>query len=316
MVARVLVAGLDSRSLLIEAPLLRREGHQVDHCATAFEALARLRGGTYRLLVLGALLPPAELISLVERIRLAPSTRRISILVLLPVNCGPEVEGVLLKAGANAVIKRPLDAAALEGWVSKLLTVTRRVEIRVPVNGQVVGSPRLNPRGHFFGFARNISTHGVLLASPLRLEALQDVELDIRLPHGHRPFKALGRVVREAQNVQWPFLGFGVEFLYVPPPSAQAISDVICGLTESADTDEDDSQPSDIHATTKRGSWIYEVHRPRSVGQEWQVEIWRADRRLWRPGHAGPFFVVSADAPDGALKRAYDFISRINHSTN
>jgi len=66
----ILVAGLDARSLPLEAPLLQREGHVVHEFASVrdlLEALAAQGGGG--LVVLGPRLGDAELVETVRRLR-------------------------------------------------------------------------------------------------------------------------------------------------------------------------------------------------------------------------------------------------------
>ncbi|HSB61665.1 MAG TPA: hypothetical protein VLI67_08090, partial [Vicinamibacteria bacterium] len=157
MSAPILVAGLDSRSLLLEAPVLLRDQPLLAERASARELLDRLAREGGRLVVLGPQLVDLALAEAVRRIRALPSTRRVSILVLLPADGHPGAEREVEAAGANAVLRRPVDRAVLEHWVTKLLSVPRRVEARVPVHGQVVGTPRSAASGHFYGTSRNLS---------------------------------------------------------------------------------------------------------------------------------------------------------------
>jgi CheY-like chemotaxis protein len=308
MLPSILVAGLDGRSLPLEAPLLRREGHTIQELASArevFEALASAGGG--RLVVLGPRLPDLDLHEAVQRIRASALTRHVSILVILG-NAEPEDTGPrALEAGANAVLRRPLDEAALEAWLGKLLAVPRRVEARVPVQGQVVGTPKAEATGHFYGLTRNLSINGMLLASPVRLEPSRDVELEFGLPDMRAGLRALGRVVREAGDVAWPYIGYGVEFLFVPQDSIESIASFIhraVAVSLSLDA------PRGIHSTVRREFWIYEILEPVAGPDGWQAEIRRAPREAWRPGAGGPFYVVLGDSPADALSQARGFIQR------
>jgi hypothetical protein len=302
----VLVAGLDSRGLLLEAPLLQREGCVVEQRASGREVLRDLSETETRLVVLGPLIEDFSLPDTVRRIRSSSALRAVSILALIPMSESPDLEREVADAGANAALRRPLDRTQLEGWIAKLLTVARRVEVRIPVDGQVVGSARRAPSGHFFGVARNLSVHGLLLACPIRLERGTDLELDLRLADAATPLKLLGRVVREAQDVRWPYLGYGIEFLWTAGGSLSAIEKIVRvseqrlgGRREGA-----------IHSTLTRGSWVYEILQPAPSPDGWQVEIRRAPREAWRPGAAGPFFVVAGASPTQALVRARDFLAR------
>jgi DNA-binding response OmpR family regulator len=304
-VTSIFVAGLDSRGLLIEAPILQREGCAVDQKTSGRELLGDLMGSSARLVVLGPRLDDLPLVDAVRRIRTTSQLRAVSILALIPTRESPEIDQAVLGAGANAVLRRPLDRGLLEGWLAKLLTVARRVEVRIPVDGQVVGSARQASAGHFYGVASNLSTHGLLLACPVRLAAGHDIELDLRLSEAPVPLRLLGRVVRESPDVRWPYLGYGIEFLCVPQTSLSVVEEIVrTGAARFGMPREDG-----IHSTLRRGLWVYEILQPTPCEDGWQVEIRRAPHDLWQPGSGGPFFVVSAASPTEALLNARDFLS-------
>jgi hypothetical protein len=60
----------------------------------------------------------------------------------------------------------------------------------------------------------------------------------------------------------------------------------------------------------RREEWVYEILEPVPRDTGWQAEIRRATRAGWRPGIAGPFFVVEAGSPEGALRAARDVLVR------
>jgi CheY-like chemotaxis protein len=278
----------------------------VEERPSGFEVLRALTAGDARLVVLGTRLEDLTLSEVVRRIRASDDLREVSVLALIPAGESPSTDGEVASAGANAVLRRPVDRSQLEEWIAKLLTVARRVEVRIPIDGQVVGSPRDAAAGHFYGLARNISAHGLLLACPIRLSLKADLELNLRLADVPAPFKALGRVVREAGDVHWPYLGYGIEFLYVPEGSLGVIDSVVrSGAARFGPTTE-----GGIHSTLRRGPWVYEVLQPTPCVDGWQVEIRRAVQEGWRPGKGGPFFVVAAPTPTAALLRAREFLGR------
>jgi CheY-like chemotaxis protein len=302
MPSRLLVAGLDARSLILAAPVLQRDHHLVEEKATAGELLEDLAAGGAGLVVLGPRLPDRSLPDTLRAIRASPFTRHISALVLLPAEESAEVAEQALLAGANAVLRRPEDEGRLEDWLAKLMAVARRVEARIPVQGQVVGTLLPASGVHFFGVTRNVSTRGMLLASPVRLPATPDLELQFSLPQANL-LRALGRVVREAQEVAWPYLGYGVEFLFVPKESMAALERLVReGAREGTDP------RHGIHSTLRRGEWIYEILEPVRHPAGWQTEIRRGPRELWRPGTAGPFYVVEGSSREGVLEQALEFV--------
>jgi hypothetical protein len=226
------------------------------------------------------------------------------VLVLLPAEESLETAEEAALAGANAVLRRPVDEGRVEAWMAKLLAVARRVEARVPVQGQVVGTPLSTQGVHFFGLTRNLSSRGMLLASPVRLPDSPDLELQFNLPDT-AALRALGRVVREAQEVPWPYLGYGVEFLFVPPDSQAAIDRLV--RAGSAGT----RDPSHgIHSTVRRAEWIYEILEPVRHRGGWQTEIRRGPRGAWRPGSAAVVRIVDGASRDDVLEEARALVLR------
>jgi len=298
----ILVAGLDGRSLLLEASVLHRDNHEVQETLSARALLEALSGSEARLVVLGPHLGGMTLPELVTRIREGSQTRRVSILVLLPAGEPSGLDGEILKAGANAVLRRPLDPARLDAWLSKLLAVPSRVQARVPVSGKVVGTPRTAGSGHFLGLTLNLSMNGMLLASPVRLNPSSDIDLELDIPSPKVRLKALGRVIREAPEVRWPYMGYGIEFLYLPDESFTTLFGMFDGRGPSP--------RQGIHSTLRREAWVFEILQPVPRGSFWHVEILRAPKEQWRPGKAGPFYVVEGSSREEALSRARDFVVR------
>ena len=136
MPSSLLVAGLDARSLLLEAPVLQRDGHLVQERAQGRDLLREIVPTGARLVVLGTELPDLTLPDAVRRIRASPATREVSVLALLPAGTSAEAEEETRRAGANAVLRRPLERPTLEGWLSKFLAVPRRVMTRVAVSAE------------------------------------------------------------------------------------------------------------------------------------------------------------------------------------
>jgi len=306
MLTPLLVAGLDARSLLLEAPVLQREQDLIIQEEWARELLPRIAQTRARLVVLGPRLRDLELIEAVRRIRSSPATRSVSVLVLVPAADPPGLEAAALEAGANAALRRPLDRGVLENWIAKLLAVPRRIETRIPVQGQVVGTPR--PAAlHFCGLTRNVSLNGMLLASPVKLGAAPDLDLEFSVSGVSHLLRALGRVVREAPEVGWPYLGYGVEFLFMTPESQEVLGALVGRRLPLFPKHE---LAHGIHSTVRREDWVYEILEPVPRDTGWQAEIRRATRAGWRPGVAGPFFVVEAGSPEGALRAARDFLVR------
>ncbi len=301
----ILTAGLDIRELRLEVRFLKRDPELVQEAASGQELLDTVTRGPAQLVVLGTKLADMPLAETIEGIRESPASERVSILVLIPVSEPIGTEGLVLGAGANAVLRRPLDRFVLESWLAKLLDVPQRVQTRVPVHVQVVGTPRTQPNGHFYGLTRNVSVHGMLLASPVTIDS-DDLDLEIDLPEPEGRVRVLGRVVREAPDVGWPYIGYGIEFLFLPEGGQRAIERMV----ERENPPEPITPlwaPGAIHSTVRRGQWIYELTDPLRYEDGYLVEIRRAMRGDWRPG-SGPFYVVQGTTPTEALQAARTFV--------
>jgi CheY-like chemotaxis protein len=310
MAPPILVAGMTARGLTLEAPMLLREGHVVAQWGSARELLLEIPRAQARLVVLGPDLPDLTTAETVRRIRASAVTRTVSVLVLLPAHASPETEEEVRDGGANAVLRRPVDPHVLEAWAAKLLAVSQRVDARVAVQAQVVGSSRSPAAPHFCGITRNVSVNGMLLASPVRLDSGLDLDLEFVVPGIPARLRGLGRVVREAAEVAWPYVGYGVEFLFMPPESREALILVVSGVAPSAGPETDGDSSHGIHSTLRRDDWVYEIRRPIRRAAAWQAEIRRAPKAEWKPGSAGPFFVVEATSPESAVREARAFVAR------
>ncbi len=311
MPSSLLVAGLDARSLLLEAPLLRRDRHVVGERSYARDLLQDILPTGTSLVVLGPELPDLTLVDAVRRIRASPATRQVSILAVVPASAPADLEQSVLQAGANAALRRPLDPFALDTWLGKLLAVPHRVVARIPVQGQVVGTSKGSSAAHFCGLTQNLSVGGMLLASPMRLAEHPDLDLEFILPGVAGRLRALGRVVRDAPEVAWPYVGYGVEFLFVPPESQEAITLLVAGALAGEELLPEEDSRHGIHSTVRRQDWIYEIRQPVPSEVGWQAEIRRSPRADWRPGAAGPFFVVAGPSVDLALTEAKAFVDRL-----
>lgn len=303
----VLVAGLDVRELQLEVRFLQREPGLLRGVAGGRELIEEVARGPARLVVLGTRLPDLPLVEAIEALRRGPASGRVSILTVIPAAEPPGFEGEVLRAGANAALRRPLDRFVLESWMAKLVSVPHRVQARVPVHVQVVGTPHSSPNGHFYGLTRNISVHGMLLASPVKIEG-EDLDLEIDLPEPEGRVRVLGRVTRDAPEVGWPYMGYGIEFLFLPDTGQYAIERMI-GRDEPLDVPSPLWAPHAIHSTVRRGEWIYELTDPLRYEGGFLVEIRRAPVDEWRAGGASPYYVVQAATAPAALETARAFVS-------
>lgn len=308
MEGRVLAAGLDGRELQLEVRFLQREPEQVKEVLSAVELFDAVARDGAALVVLGPGLPDLPMVETIRHLREGTDGPRTSILAVIPASDPVGTEGVVLGAGANAALRRPLERFVLESWVAKLLDVPHRVLARIPVHVQVVGTRKSAPGEHFYGLSRNLSVHGMLLASPVQIEA-EDLDLEIDLPEPEGRIRVLGRIARDAPEVGWPYLGYGVEFLFLPEAGQRAIDRMVRRETPPEPV-RSLWAPGAIHSTLRRDDWIYEITEPARTESGFLVEIRRAPRAGWRPGQASPFYVVQGESARQALAAAREFVRR------
>ena len=124
--------------------------------------------------------------------------------------------------------------------------------------------------------------------------------------------RAIGRVVREAHEVAWPYLGYGVEFVFVPPDSLEGARKLLVArhCPSSPAVAPSDGPAARIVTTVRHAAWIYELVEPVPVPAGYQVEIRRGPREGWRPGAAGPYYVVEGVRAKSAMKAAREFVAR------
>ena len=308
MEGRILVAGLDGRELRSEVRFLQRDPGRVQDVASVGELLEAVDRNGASLVVLGPRLPDVPLAEAIRHLGGQKGGPRTSILAVVTASDPPGTEAVVLEAGADAALRRPLERFVLESWVSRLLDVPSRVLARIPAHVQVVGTRRRAPGEHFYGLSRNLSVHGMLLASPVRVEA-EDLDLEIDLPEPEGRVRVLGRIVREAPEVGWPYVGYGVDFLFLPEAAQRAIERMV---KREAPPEPARSlwAPGAIHSTLRRGGWIYEITEPARTESGFLVEVRRGVSAGWRPGQASPFYVVQGGSALEALDAAREFVRR------
>jgi hypothetical protein len=109
-------------------------------------------------------------------------------------------------------------------------------------------------------------------------------------------------VIREAKEVAWPYLGYGVEFVFLPPDSLEGLVSLVARHLPPPplSVPPPDGPAARVVVTVRHASWIYELVEP----------IRRGPREGWRPGAAGPYFVVEGVSAESAMKAAREFVAR------
>lgn len=147
-------------------------------------------------------MPCAE--ELVLQLRADEATRDLSLAVFARGDFEPS-EVALLEAGANAVLRLPVD----EDWdqrLIKLMSVPLRRDARFPVHLRLE-APLRDPEDAL-GLALNLSLHGMLVEAHAPLGVHDRLSFAFRLRQDDRDkVSGHGRVVRQAAPLQ-----YGVEF--------------------------------------------------------------------------------------------------------
>lgn len=157
---------------------------------------------------------------LLEAIRDDPGTRKASVVVLGHGDFEPS-EVDLLTAGANAIVRLPVDREANDR-LARLLEVPPRREARLPVH-LAVEADFGSPARSLLATALNLSESGMLLETTTALALGDDLSLRFRLEEGGG-IEADGRVVRLAgRNL------YGIAFGAVPGEARGPIREYVGG---------------------------------------------------------------------------------------
>ena len=144
MTGTILAAGVDGRELRLEVRFLQRQPELLREAGSATDVIAAIECEPPGLVVLGGeLVTPA----LVRFIRAKETGRQLSLLAIVPAGEPPGTEGLLLEAGANAALRRPLDRFVLESWIGKLLDVPQPRAAADPRPRAGRGQPAQGERG-------------------------------------------------------------------------------------------------------------------------------------------------------------------------
>ncbi|MFA5074075.1 MAG: PilZ domain-containing protein [Nitrospirota bacterium] len=155
------------------------------------------------MIIVDAGLPVMGGIKLCLRIRQTANLKNVSLILV----CAEAEMFSARKAGANAVVPKPIDSPRLFSVIAELLMVSRRKDLRVPLS---VSVRSLGESAVFSAESRNISISGMLLETDLTL-ALND-RLACTFNVAHNKITAECMVVRiqeSTANKQQ----YGVQFL-------------------------------------------------------------------------------------------------------
>ena len=186
----------------LRSTCLWRDGVERHHASRVEEARTLALAARPRLVVVDRDLPGS--VELVEALRQDPSTRRLSVAVVVRGEFA-SMEVDLLEAGANAILRFPANPE----WDERL---TRLLEVPVRREGRFSAHFAVDAYAGVAGgsgeaLALNLSVNGVLLECPFPLAVGDELSLKFKLGDGGPTVVAAGRVVREAKAGR-----FGIQF--------------------------------------------------------------------------------------------------------
>lgn len=151
--------------------------------------------------------------------RRSATLRRVSIFLICEHTSQQRERGKL--SGANAVMDRPVDLAALAKKVQDLLTVAPRRSYRVVLSMAVDGKTNGRP---FLCSTENVSANGMLIRSTERLVVGTHISCSFFLPDGTR-ISAAGEVARVVPaDLPTDQHRYGVRFLSLAAQMESALS--------------------------------------------------------------------------------------------
>jgi len=283
----LLVAGLDARSLLLEAPVLQRDRHLVQgapthatSCARSCHgrAAGRAGHGAARPHAAGCRAPHPQRARHARRLGAGhPSAGATAEIEEETRRAGPMPCCDGLSTGPPSKRRWPSSSSA------------RRVVARVP------SAARWSLLAH--AGARTSAAHPQpqrqrdAAGQPPATHGRADLDLEFVLPGVRARLRALAAwCARRPSGLAVPRLRRGVPLRAGGEPHHHHPR----RLRRPAAGPDDHRPPGPdarIHSTVCREEWVYEIREPVESGQGWEAEIRRAPRETWRPGIAGPFFV-------------------------
>lgn len=202
---RVIIAEAVLGELRRAGSLLGRGGIIVLPVPSSEEILALHRDQQADLIITDHGLPVMGGVQLCGRIRSDAALRDVSFIMICD-RTGPGL-AESQRAGANAILTRPLDAGELFSKVSHLLMVQDRLAVRAPLRITVNGRDR---QAAFVGMSRDVSVSGMLIESGRILQQGERLECSFTVS-GH-VVTAACIVARTQEGPRGLFL-YGVKFL-------------------------------------------------------------------------------------------------------
>lgn len=117
---RILIVEDEESLLKLETILLTVKGYEVVGALNAKEAFESLSQNSFDLVLLDIMLPDIDGFEVCRRIKLAPETANIKV-VMLTAKKSPEDQAKGFASGANAYLTKPFKSAMIMGVIEKIL---------------------------------------------------------------------------------------------------------------------------------------------------------------------------------------------------
>lgn len=216
---RLIVAETILAMLQQGSTLFGRGGIMVLPAPTSEEVLALHRDQQADLIITDHGLPLMGGAQLCSNIRSEVALRDVSFIMI----CDRTGPGLVesQRAGANAILTRPLDAGELFSKVSHLLMVQDRMAVRVPLRITVNGRDRQTT---FVGMSQDISVSGMLIESGRIMQQGERLECSFTISGR---VVTVGCIVVRAQEGPRDTFRYGVKFLNLDAKSFVLLEHVI-----------------------------------------------------------------------------------------
>jgi CheY-like chemotaxis protein len=214
--------------LLLDAKktLPSKDGTTVLTARSAEEILDLHRRHKADLIVAELGLPQMGGAALCKTIREDPDLRAVSVILI----CGNTDSDILeaQKAGANAILTKPVNPADLKGKAAELLGVPKRERMRVLMR---VAHSEEGKKKSFFSSSHNISTSGLLFESRIAFKKGDRIACSFFITSVQVMVEA--EIMRASQNPDGTF-SYGVKFLNLSPDGQAAIEQFIAAREKLA----------------------------------------------------------------------------------
>jgi uncharacterized protein (TIGR02266 family) len=212
----------------LESLFLARSG-RVLTAGSGGEALVTARRERPDIVVTDFAMPGMGGEALCREIKADPDLRKTPVIVVATMETGEEHERAV-RAGADDVIEKPINRLTLIQAVNRLLRLSVRGLVRVPLETEVrVGLTDMDT----WGRALNISRGGIFIESEATVVPDTEVQLEFQLPDVPEAFLPTAKVVWRRTQSTTGRPGLGLQFLKLDRDSAQRLDDYIYEHAES-----------------------------------------------------------------------------------